>query len=170
MIRQVRGLAKSGKPAATSLRKLLASLRKTDGFEELTRLVFNASGAVNPFDSYGHFIRGLLPTNNCVDYDVIPEASCSSNFLDAVSSSVAGAERKRSRDRDRDTAEANGPNADQPSGGAGPTLEVTPETEDAEPVEPEPAEPEPGAAPVVPGDHTGDRHRGSHSGQAASRA
>ena len=150
VIRQVRGLAKSGKPAATSLRKLLASLRKTDGFEELTRLVFNASGAVNPFDSYGHFIRGLLPTNNCVDYDVIPEASCSSNFLDAVSSSVAGAERKRSRDRDRDAAEANGPNADQPSGGAGPTLEVTPETEDAEPVEPEPAEPEPGAAPVVP--------------------
>ncbi len=151
VIRQVRGLAKSGKPAATNLRKLLASLRKTDGFEELTKLVFNAAGAVNPFDSYGHFLRGLLPTNNCVDFDVIAEASCSSNFLGAVSSSVAGVERdqERRRERDRGGAETEDGNPEQqPSGGTGPKLEVTPETEDAEPAEP--AEPEIEPAPLVP--------------------
>ena len=47
-------------------------MRETDGFSNLTELVFNGAGAVNPFDQYGHFIRGLLPTNNCVDYDVVP--------------------------------------------------------------------------------------------------
>jgi hypothetical protein len=156
VIRQVRGLAKSGKPAATSLRKLLASLRKTDGFEELTRLVFNLSAALNPFDSYGHFIRGLLPTNNCVDFDVIPEASCSANFLGAVSSSAAGAQRDRKRDRERGRAGAEGGNGggaeeqQQPSGGSGPPeLEVTPGTEDVEPVEPE-TEPAPATPPATP--------------------
>jgi len=159
VIRQVRGLAKVGKPAATNLRKLLASLRKTGGFQGLTDLVFNAAGAVNPFDQYGHFLRGVLPTNNCVDFEVIPEAGCTANFSAAFTSSAAGSGRDRPRARERERAADRGAEADgggqQPSGGTGPKLEVTPGTEEAAPAEPE-AEPEPVAPDVEPGAASAD--------------
>ncbi len=32
------------------------------------RLILNLGGAINGFDSYGHFLRAQLPVNNCVDY------------------------------------------------------------------------------------------------------
>jgi phospholipid/cholesterol/gamma-HCH transport system substrate-binding protein len=151
VIRQVRGLAKAGKPAATNLRKLLASVRKTDGFDELTRLIFNGAGAVNPFDQYGHFIRGLLPTNNCVDYDVVAEASCSANFVGATTSSAGepGRDRDRRRDRDRHGPDTDPATSEERSGGAdAPPLGVAPAPLDVEPgegeleVEPGPAVPE----------------------------
>ncbi len=141
VIRQIRGLAKSGKPAAVNLRKLLASLRKTNGFKHLTKLVFNASGALNAFDQYGHFIRALLPLNNCVDYDTIPEPGCGANFTgDAASGAGVRAARQALRDQsagadalpgteDAPRPEAanrgQGPNS---TGGEPPSLDVTPGT------------------------------------------
>jgi hypothetical protein len=80
VLRQVRGFANSAKPAAVNLRQLLGSLRETGGFEELLKLVFNTVGSVNAFDQYGHFLRALLPLNNCVDYESVPEPGCSAAF------------------------------------------------------------------------------------------
>lgn len=87
VIRQVRGLAKSGAPGATNLAKLLATLRKTDGFEYLKDFIFNAGGSLNIFDSRGHFLRAYLPLNSCVDYEIILEANCGGNFDNTVSQS-----------------------------------------------------------------------------------
>ncbi|MQA76221.1 MAG: MCE family protein, partial [Solirubrobacterales bacterium] len=80
VIRQIRRLGRSGEPATKSLAQLLASLRKTDGFSNLAEVIFGASGAINSFDQYGHWLRALLPLNNCVDYDSIPEPGCGSTF------------------------------------------------------------------------------------------
>ena len=62
------GLARKTRPVAGNLSKLLSSLRQTGAFRYLTQLIFNTTGSVNAFDSYGHFLRTLLPLNNCVDY------------------------------------------------------------------------------------------------------
>ena len=80
VVRQVGRLARSGKPLTTNLDRLLRSLRRTQGFDYVTRLIFNGAGSVNALDSYGHFLRALLPLNNCVDYVVTPEAGCDANF------------------------------------------------------------------------------------------
>ncbi len=156
VIRQVRKLAKSGKPATTNLRKFLTSWRKTDGYRNLARLFFNASGAVNPFDQYGHFIRALLPTNNCVDYETIPEAGCSANFAAATFSAPA---RPARRDRSKDTARdrrkredraAEGENAGGDRGGEGADeAQAAPESS-LGPVEIEPGSAGSTAAPNVP--------------------
>jgi ABC-type transporter Mla subunit MlaD len=80
VIRQVRKLANSGKPATKNLKAFLKSWRKTEGFDYFADFLFFASGAVNGFDQYGHFIRALLPLNNCVDYETVPEPGCNGNF------------------------------------------------------------------------------------------
>ena len=147
MIREVRGLAKTAQPAAANLRKLLASVRETDGFSNLTELVFNGAGAVNPFDQYGHFIRGLLPTNNCVDYDVVPEASCSANFVGTTTTAAAGPgrDRERQRDRKRGSEQEDAGARQLPQSADGQAFEVTPEGLDLEP-----GELDVDAAPAVP--------------------
>src|SRR5688500_19051799 len=74
VIRQIRGLAKDGVPTSKNLKKLLASLRKTGGFDFFLQTLFGLSGAINSFDQYGHFARALIPTQNCFDYRVIPQS------------------------------------------------------------------------------------------------
>jgi ABC-type transporter Mla subunit MlaD len=88
VIRQVRGLAKSGAPGAKNLAKLLASLRKTNGFDYLKDFIFNSGGALNPFDSRGHFLRAYLPLNSCVDYEIVVESNCG-GFFDLTKSDDA---------------------------------------------------------------------------------
>ena len=84
MIRQIRSLANDGVPASKNLKKLLASLRKTQGFEYLMKTIFGLSGTVNSFDQYGHFVRALIPTNNCFDYRSITQSGCSAKFAAAA--------------------------------------------------------------------------------------
>ena len=88
VIRQVRGLAKSGEPATKSLSKLLTSFRETNGFQYLMELIYNSAGSVNAFDQFGHFLRALLPLNNCVDYESIAEPSCGAKFDQAITASA----------------------------------------------------------------------------------
>lgn len=80
VLRDVGDLADETAPVARKLDTLLSSLRTSGGLKYLTQFFYNSSGAVNAFDSYGHFLRALLPLNNCVDYEVVPEAGCDSNF------------------------------------------------------------------------------------------
>ncbi len=152
VIRQVRGLARGGEPATVNLKKLLKSLRKTDGFDHLADFIFYASGVVNGFDQYGHFVRSLLPLNNCVDYELIPEPGCGARFAAASASGLASERRQEKRsgraviEVGRALAEALGDpgaaDAEQPAGGeldaAG---EATAEPEPAAPSDVEPPPP-----------------------------
>jgi phospholipid/cholesterol/gamma-HCH transport system substrate-binding protein len=91
VILQIRNLAKPAKPATKKLARTLATLRKTDGFQFFLETLFGAGGAVNAFDSFGHFIRALIPTNSCFDYTSRPQAGCNANFFDPALTPTAAA-------------------------------------------------------------------------------
>ena len=81
VLKDVEQLANNLGPVAKNLAKLLGSLRERGGYRNLTRLIYNLGGAINGFDSYGHFLRAALPVNNCVNYENIShEAGCTSTF------------------------------------------------------------------------------------------
>ena len=85
----LRDLARHTEPGARNLNKLLRSTRKTHGFEYIPRLIYTTVGIANGFDSYGHFLRALLPTNNCVDYEVALEAGCGGDFTEEPATTLA---------------------------------------------------------------------------------
>ena len=101
VIRQIRSLANDGAPASKNLQKLLASLRKTNGFQYLMKTIFGLGGAVNSFDQYGHFLRALIPVQNCFDYTSIPQSGCSAQFGAATLSAAAKEKRRVDAHRDR---------------------------------------------------------------------
>lgn len=86
---ELRDLARATEPGARSLNRLLRSTRERHGFEYIARLIYTSVGVANGFDSYGHFLRALLPTNNCVDYEVVLEAGCGGDFTEEPASAAA---------------------------------------------------------------------------------
>jgi ABC-type transporter Mla subunit MlaD len=151
VIRQIRGLANNGVPATKNLAKLLKSLRKTGGFEHLFKTIFGLGGVVNGFDSYGHFLRALIPTNNCFDYTSIPQSGCSANFAATTASATQERERRRGDGRaERDQRDQQ--RAPETSGGDGDEPLETEPAPPAEPAEPDSDETAPGleTEPLVP--------------------
>jgi phospholipid/cholesterol/gamma-HCH transport system substrate-binding protein len=107
VIRQIRGLANNGVSASKNLKKLLASLRKTGGFEGFLKLLFGLGGTVNGFDQYGHFVRALVPTNNCFDQIAIPQNGCNANFfIPSLKAKAKTPTKKDIKQALRDTARA----------------------------------------------------------------
>ena len=89
VIVDVRDLAQDAAPGAKSLKKLLKSLRKTDGFKSLMDFIFGASATVNGFDEYGHFLRTFLLVTNCTEIVAAPVGGCNSNFTEDAGASTA---------------------------------------------------------------------------------
>ena len=83
IVKKLKRLAKNSEPVATELSDLLDALKATGGYRDLMHLIFNTTGSINSFDSYGHFLRTLLPFNNCVNYTVSPLPGCGSIFSGA---------------------------------------------------------------------------------------
>ena len=101
VVKDIRDLAISGEAGARSLKQLLVSLRKTDGYSNLMLFIFNSVGSINGFDQYGHFLRALLPLNNCVDYETVPEPGCDANFNRTGVAAKAKNEQEKQERRDR---------------------------------------------------------------------
>jgi len=82
VIRKARDLAKSGVVPTNELAKLFINLKQTGGWDKLTELIYNTTGAFNGFDQYGHFGRTLATLTNCVDYETSPvgETGCAALF------------------------------------------------------------------------------------------
>lgn len=99
IVLKLRDVSKRSKPGAVNLARLLGSTRKSDGFNYIARLIYNLGGAVNGFDSAGHVMRALLPTNNCVDYEYVVEQGCGGQFrfTDGAPSTLAAQQRFLSR-------------------------------------------------------------------------
>jgi ABC-type transporter Mla subunit MlaD len=167
VIRQIRGLAKSGQGGATDLAKLLKSIRKTNGFEYFKDFIFNSGGSLNPFDSRGHFLRAYLPLNSCVDYETIVESNCGGFFDLTVSEQAAASKQayeqmlqrlKRFAERGETDAETDRGNGEA-SGGASATDDANADAEsDSSTGEPD-VEVDPGQIdpdPVVPPETDGE--------------
>lgn len=80
IVRKASQLARSGADPITALAELLTSTEEKGGFNGLVDLIYNAAGANNEFDQYGHFARSLVTLTNCVDYVTAPTSGCSANF------------------------------------------------------------------------------------------
>jgi hypothetical protein len=84
---ELRNLARSGSRPLKNLGVLTKSLRRTKGFENLMRFIYNNVGWSNGYDQFGHLLRENFLASNCIDYSTIPAADCKANWLDDESSS-----------------------------------------------------------------------------------
>jgi len=98
---RIREVAEASGPLGRTLANLLASLRRNDAYENLTGFLFNAAGATNAYDTFGHMARLVIPLNNCVDYRPNPESSCESFFTSTSKSSPPPKTRPQSRELKR---------------------------------------------------------------------
>ncbi len=82
VIKKARDLAKSGVKPTGELAKLLVDIKKTGGWDGLTRLIYNTTATTNGFDQYGHFGRARVTLSTCLEYIVAPKgySGCVSNF------------------------------------------------------------------------------------------
>ena len=164
VIRDLGRLASETKTGTRILGDLLTDLRERDGYQNLMRLFFYGTGAVNGFDSFGHFMRGVVPVNNCFTYKTNPEPGCDINF-NRTFTAAQRSEARRAQERVqeltlRDIARLTAPAVQED------------DRRGAAPSEPEPAEP---STPLEPADGAPDAGEDSGAGeseetsQAASR-
>jgi len=90
---KIRNLARKAPPAATSLTKLLSTARKTGGYEQLMHLIYNTAGAVNGFDTKGHFLRAVLQVTSCTTLvsSPTPGGGCATRWGDQAVGATPGA-------------------------------------------------------------------------------
>jgi len=81
VVKDLGKLAVKTEPTAKLLDTLLTDFRQDHGLEFLMRFFFYGAGATNGFDSFGHFIRAVVPVNNCFTYKTQPEPGCEVFFL-----------------------------------------------------------------------------------------
>jgi phospholipid/cholesterol/gamma-HCH transport system substrate-binding protein len=94
ILRKLRDLAKETAPGAKILARLLANLRETGFYKQITRFLYNTTGAVNGFDQFGHFLRASLSITGCTALLSIPLGGvCDAHFNTAAFTAEA---RKRS--------------------------------------------------------------------------
>ena len=89
VLRDLNSLAHSAVGPASTLKELLASLQKTNGYDRLMDFIYNTAGSINGFDQYGHFLRVELLLSNCVVYQTTPLSGCSANFAPLAKASKA---------------------------------------------------------------------------------
>jgi len=80
IIRKVRNFAQKAAPGAKSLNTLLASLRKTQGYKQLTKFLFNTTGGINGFDKFGNFLRAQLIISSCTTLLTVQVDFCNSHW------------------------------------------------------------------------------------------
>jgi phospholipid/cholesterol/gamma-HCH transport system substrate-binding protein len=86
VVRTASKLAKSGVVPTKELAGLFGSLEETKGWQRLTELIYNSTGAFNGFDKYGHYGRALVTLTNCLLYVTAPggTSGCNANFHGAT--------------------------------------------------------------------------------------
>ena len=89
LIRDLGDLGEANIPGARALKKLLFTLRKTGGTDLLYKTILNFGNAVNGYDSYGHFLRGVIQINNCADITATPVTNCGSKWLTSGASAAS---------------------------------------------------------------------------------
>jgi phospholipid/cholesterol/gamma-HCH transport system substrate-binding protein len=86
VVRTASKLAKTGVVPTKELAALFGSLAETKGWQRLTELIYNSTGAFNGFDKYGHYGRSLVTLTNCLLYVTAPggTSGCNANFHGAT--------------------------------------------------------------------------------------
>jgi phospholipid/cholesterol/gamma-HCH transport system substrate-binding protein len=82
VVRKASKLARTGVDPTRELAALFGSLEETKGWQRLTELIYNSTGAFNGFDKYGHYGRALVTLSNCLNYTTAANGTsgCDANF------------------------------------------------------------------------------------------
>jgi hypothetical protein len=91
LLTRLEKLGGAGKPFATSLSKLLGSLRETGGLERIMDFIFMGTGAANGYDSLGHFLRAEGVGTACLSFAVAPNSTCNRKLFNTRGGEVAPA-------------------------------------------------------------------------------
>jgi phospholipid/cholesterol/gamma-HCH transport system substrate-binding protein len=144
IVRKAGKLAKSGVSPTRNLDDFLSSVRRSEGFDWLMKLIYNTTASYNGFDQYGTYLRTYLLPENCVDYLVPTTFDCNASFrkvslFSGAAKTKVGATIQRELKRSQPTAEpaepqperSAGPEAPQQSAGGDGAPEADPEPEGA---------------------------------------
>jgi phospholipid/cholesterol/gamma-HCH transport system substrate-binding protein len=144
VVKKASKLAKSGVVSTRELAALFTSLQETKGWQRLTELIYNSTGAFNGFDKYGHYGRGLVTLTNCLEYsaEVLGTSGCDANFngehaSEATASSASIAQELLSLIQKNEVTEEDGGTAAKSEGPNAPTtgLGTAQATEPSSPAE-----------------------------------
>jgi phospholipid/cholesterol/gamma-HCH transport system substrate-binding protein len=94
---KIRDLARTSAPGAKLLDTLLKSLRTTGFYRQITKFLFNTTGAINGYDQFGHFLRAVLPVNQACTFLNEQEASCDAHFNVSPAAAQAQATAQRTQ-------------------------------------------------------------------------
>ena len=90
----------SAVPVGNNLSSLLDTFTKTQGFQNLADFIYNTSGAINGFDSFGHFLRSNVQVTNCLAVQPIVLQGCEAFFAaQAVPTPVKKKKKKKKKVR-----------------------------------------------------------------------
>jgi hypothetical protein len=88
--------ASSAVPVGNNFSALLDTFEKTQGFQSLMNFIYNTTGSLNGFDSFGHFQRSNLQLSTCVEIVATPAGGCEA-FFGQNSSSSSGSTKKKKK-------------------------------------------------------------------------
>ena len=91
ILRKLRDLAKATAPGAKILAQLLANLRETGFYRQITKFLYNTTGGVNGYDQFGHFLRASLSVTGCtaLSSNTALEGTCGAHFNTAAATAKA---------------------------------------------------------------------------------
>ena len=138
---QTRNLTDKAGPTAIDLAALLSTFNDTGGFNHLMEFIYNTSGNINGYDTYGHFQRALGLRSNCTDIDSQVFPSCEAFFVRSATTPTKKKKKKKKSSAARVPESGLAPSP--PTAPLPPIEEVIPELDppEEEPTETTPTEP-----------------------------
>ena len=115
---QTRNLTNKAGPTAIDLAALLSTFNDTGGFQHLMDFIYNTSGNINGYDTYGHFQRALGIRSNCTDIDSKVFPSCEAFFIRSASNATSP-RAERAQDAPKSRLEPSAPGEPLPPGRGG---------------------------------------------------
>jgi phospholipid/cholesterol/gamma-HCH transport system substrate-binding protein len=93
LIKDLGKLGKANEGGTKALDKLLSTLRRSGGRDQLFKAVLGLSNAINGYDDYGHFLRAVIQINNCANVTIglppgQPITGCGSKWTGASASTA----------------------------------------------------------------------------------
>lgn len=91
VLTDLKQFAADARPLASNLAALLTSLKNTGGVERLLDTFFYTAAATNGYDADGHYLRAQALVNQCTNFMIVYDPSCSGNFTSGKGAKTAAA-------------------------------------------------------------------------------
>jgi phospholipid/cholesterol/gamma-HCH transport system substrate-binding protein len=126
LLTELAGTASAAVPVGNNLSSLFDTFVRTKGFESLGDFIYNTNGAINGFDSFGHFLRTNVQVTNCIDVSAIVIQGCEAFFQELSSQGQKKKKKKKKRKARRASAGLSAPPPPPQAVAPQPPLEIPP--------------------------------------------